>query len=101
MKALHTILKPVVTEKSIKGNEIGKYTFFVTAKSTKVDVKQAIKELYGVDVASVKIIITPEKTRIQKRTVVAKKRAMKKAVVTLKGKAKLDVAKVAKEPTKK
>lgn len=100
MKALHTIIKPIVTEKATKQGEKFTYAFYVNKRATKIDVKQAIKELYGHDVATVRMIISPTKTKLMKRTLVDKRPEMKKALVILKGKKKLDVTKISKESKK-
>ncbi|MBU0667573.1 50S ribosomal protein L23 [Patescibacteria group bacterium] len=100
MKALYTIIKPIVTEKAIKLSEKMTYSFYVNSKATKIDVKMAVKELYGQNVDSVKMTVSPAKTRGLRNTVVIKRKKMKKAIVTLKGKKKIDLTKVTKEPKK-
>ena len=101
MKALHVILKPIVTEKAIKLGEKMSYAFYVHPKATKIDVKMAIKELYGENVAKVQIIKSPAKTKSLRRTTVNKRQAAKKAIITLQGRKKLDISKVSKETSKK
>ncbi len=76
------------------------YAFYVHPKATKIDVKIAVKELYGQEVATVKMAINPAKTRGMRNRVVTKRQRVKKAMVTLKGKKKIDLTKVAKEPKK-
>jgi large subunit ribosomal protein L23 len=100
MKSLYTIIRPVITEKATKLAESQKYIFMVNPKATKIDVKQAIKEFYGVDVASVRSLITPAKTKIMKRMTINKRGEEKKVMVTLKGHKKMDVNKVTKETKK-
>lgn len=100
MKAIYTIIKPIVTEKATKQGEKFTYAFYVNRSATKVSVKQAIKELYGQNAENVRMIVTPAKTKIMKRALVDKRPPMKKALVTLKGKKKLDVTKVSKEAKK-
>ena len=101
MNSVYTIISPIVTEKATKLTEKQVYAFFVNKKATKVDIKNAIKELYGQEVEDVRIIISPAKTRIIKRATVDKRPSMKKALVTLKGGKKMDVTKLVKEPSKK
>jgi len=101
MKALYTIKKSLVTEKALKMSEKMTYTFYVNRKSTKIDIKTSMKELYGHEVANVRIINLPDKKRSYGRKFVTKRPEMKKALVTFKGKKKVDVTKVAKEKTKK
>lgn len=100
MKALYTIIRPVITEKALKLSEHLTYTFYVHPKATKIDVKMAVKELYGKDVATVQMTRNPEKTRGGRGRVVTKRQAMKKAIVKLKGGAKIDLTKVTKEKKK-
>jgi len=100
MKALHTILKPIVTEKALKLGEKMSYTFYVNKRATKVDVKMAVKELYGQDVASVRMMLTPSKSRAYKRSTITKRPKMKKAIVILKGRKKIDVTKISKDTKK-
>lgn len=100
MKALHTIIRPVITEKAIKLNEKMTYTFYVNPKATKIDVKMAVKELYGQDVKDVRMTKNPAKTRGSRSNVVTKRNQRKKAIVTLKGGKKIDLNKVTKEKKK-
>lgn len=76
------LIAPVVTEKTVA--QTGKYTFLVNREASKLDVVEAMKEFYGVDVAKVNIINTPLKERVLGRGRVMTKRAeQKKAIVTL------------------
>ena len=47
------ILKPVITEKSIDGLQVGKYTFKVAKDANKVEIADAVEKLFGVKVAKV------------------------------------------------
>ncbi|MDA9129187.1 50S ribosomal protein L23 [Candidatus Gracilibacteria bacterium] len=84
---LYTILqKPLVTEKTAN-MQMGKssYAFQVAPSATKIDVKMAIKELYGVEVQSVNIINTRAKFKYgKKRGLQPRRRESKKAYITLK-----------------
>lgn len=100
MKALNTILSPIITEKATALAEKMTYMFYVDPKATKIDIKQAVKELYGQEVARVRSINTPVKTKLMKRSIVKKRPEMKKVMVVLKGKKKLDVTRIAKEAKK-
>ena len=100
MDTLYTILKPVVTEKATALGTKLKYIFWVNRKASKIDIKRAMKETYGVEVATVHTINTPAKKRMARRMIVDKRPKMKKAIVTLKGGKKLDVTKIAKEAKK-
>ena len=56
----------------------------------------AIKELYGHEVQSVRMVKSPAKTRGSRQSVITKRPRRKKAIITLKGRKKLDVTKIAK-----
>jgi large subunit ribosomal protein L23 len=91
MKDYKTIIQSVVTEKSSKQQEKNQYAFVVKKDATKIDVKHAIKTIYGVDVDEVRTMRTPAKTRLIKRGQLWTKRpSYKKAIVTIKGGKTLD-----------
>lgn len=95
MRTLETILKAIVTEKSSNKQAENYYTFAVNLKATKIDVKKAIKEIYGVEAAEVKMMIAPSKKRLIGRGRLWTKRPMtKKAIVSLKDKKKIDPNKI-------
>jgi large subunit ribosomal protein L23 len=100
MKATQTIISPIITEKATVLAEKMTYLFYVNPKATKIDVKNAIKELYGQDVLKVRSIISPPKTKQVKRSIVNKRPELKKVMIILKGKKKLDVTKISKEAKK-
>ncbi len=100
METLYTLIKPVVTEKATALSTKLKYAFWVNRKATKIDIKRAIKEAYGVDVATVHIMNTPAKTRVARRMIVDKRPKMRKAIVTIKGGKKLDVTTISKDAKK-
>jgi len=83
------ILKPIITEKAFKQNEsMNKYFFKVHKDCNKNDVKVAIKEIYWVSPKSVNIVSVPYKGRNRRSLV---RRAYKKAIITLKGKDKIEI----------
>lgn len=85
MRAISPIIKAITTEKSSLAQAKKQYAFLVDKASTKVEIKKAIKELYGVDVAKVSVTIYPEKIRlIGKNKIFTKRHSYKKAIVTLK-----------------
>ena len=51
MAAQDIIIRPIITEKTMAGNSQKKYTFEVSKDSTKIDVKRAVEELFGVKVS--------------------------------------------------
>ena len=84
IKLTDVLVQPVQTEKTQMQTGAGKYTFLVHPKATKTDVKKAVKEFYGVDVAGVNMVNLPAKSRIIGRGKLAtKRRELRKAIVTL------------------
>jgi large subunit ribosomal protein L23 len=76
------LLAPVVSEKSYSLTEDGKYTFRVHADAHKTQVRQAVEELFGVDVIEVrmlKIVAKPKRRGAHKGT----RPGGKKAIVTI------------------
>lgn len=89
------IIRPIVTEKSTIQQQSGKYSFIVNKKATKVDVKSAIKQLYGVDVVKVNVISSPSKERLVGRgRSISKRKEEKKVMVTIDSKQSLDIHKL-------
>lgn len=83
-----TVIKPLITEKTVKLAERGKYSFIVDPHSKKATIKRALKEMYGVDVGSVNIsVIKSKRVRVFKFWKYRKigfQNLYKKAVVTIK-----------------
>ena len=50
------ILKPVVTEESMMGTAMKKYTFIVAKDANKIEIAKAVEELFGVEVEAVNTI---------------------------------------------
>jgi large subunit ribosomal protein L23 len=82
-----SILKsPLVTEKISALNEKGKYGFVVEESANKVEIKNAVEKMYGVNVERVNTInvLGKKKTRFTKAgTLAGRKPNYKKAIVTL------------------
>lgn len=93
MNVTNTIRKPVVTEKSSLLQEKNIYAFWVDANATKVDVKMAIKALYGVDVVAVRMVTVAGKFRQIKKGTMNKRKENHKAYITLKKGVKLETGK--------
>jgi len=82
MSARDIIVRPIVTEKSMKLSADNKVTFEVSKDANKSSVKQAIKEIYNITAEKVNIVNVHPKTRRVGRYE-GKTRAIKKAYVTL------------------
>lgn len=82
-RAHKILIKPVITEKAANIGMYNKYVFEVAIDMNKVEVKKAVRAVYGVDPISVNIInVSGKKVRYGRKTGSTKNR--KKAVVTLK-----------------
>ena len=82
MNPADVLVAPVVSEKSYSGLADRKYTFKVHQDAHKTQVRQAVESLFGVKVASVRMISVPAKPK--RRGVHAGVRpGWKKAVVQL------------------
>jgi large subunit ribosomal protein L23 len=90
MSARDIIIRPVVTEKSMKMSEDNKVTFIVDKGANKVSVAQAIKEIYGITAEKVNIVNVHPKTRRVGRYE-GKTNAFKKAIVKLPEGASIDI----------
>lgn len=76
------ILKPVITEASMEDLQNGKYTFKVAKNANKTEIKEAVEEIFGVQVAKVNTIHVRGKNRRMGRYE-GTTPAWKKAIVTL------------------
>jgi large subunit ribosomal protein L23 len=82
MEARDIILKPVLTEKSYDDITAKKYTFVVSIKANKTQIKQAIEEIFGVKVKKVNTLRQIGKVKRQGYTK-GRRAQTKKAFVTL------------------
>lgn len=81
------ILKPVITETSMDNAQEKKYTFKVATDANKTQVKLAVEEIFGVEVAKVNIMNVEGKLKRMGRYE-GRRPASKKAIVTLTEKSK-------------
>ena len=88
MDIYHTIIRPLVTEKSTHQarretkDHGGSYTFEVHHEANKAEVKDAVEKIYGVKVKNVRTSNRPGKVR-RFRWRYGQTRQTKKAVVTV------------------
>lgn len=79
------LIKPVITEKATADSEMNnRFTFVVSNKANKIQIKDAIESAYGVSVTKVRTInVRPDrKTKYTKSGMITgKTKAFKKAVV--------------------
>lgn len=80
--AHQVLLRPIVTEKTTRGGQDSQYTFEIRLTATKAQVRQSIRELYGIKPLAVNISRLPSQAvrfgRTRGRTV-----SRKKATVTV------------------
>jgi len=82
--ASQVLLKPVVSEKSYRLMEDGVYVFVVAPDATRIEVRQAVEQTFGVRVTKVNTLNRKGKLRRNRRTnTVGKRPGTKRAVVTL------------------
>lgn len=102
MNLSQILLRPAMTEKSVHQEVNNKYSFWIHQAATKVDVKFALKALYGVTVTNVNMVNTAPKYRIgRSRKPMEKRKAGRRAIVTLKQGEKLDITKLKSTKTAK
>jgi large subunit ribosomal protein L23 len=88
METHEVLLRPVVSEKSTDLAAENKYTFAVSTRSNKVEIRRAVEDRYKVRVATVRTITVPRKEKGAGYIGLNKRRrgyvpAWKKAVVSL------------------
>lgn len=80
----YTVLKGgVLTEKTARLTELGKYVFWIDRRANKIEVKKAIEKIYKVKVKNVRIMNVKGKVRRLGRLPEGKTSVRKKAIVTL------------------
>lgn len=82
-KTASILLRPVISEKATMANSLNQYVFAVNNKANKVEIKKAIKAVYGVMPVTVNVINELGKNvRVGRKF--GKRKNTKKAIVTLK-----------------
>jgi len=88
----YDIIKSLLrTEKSSAVEPIAKYLFLVDKAANKIQIKQAVEEIYKVKVKDVNTVVMPGKLK-RVRHQLGKTPDFKKALVTLKEGQKIDIA---------
>jgi large subunit ribosomal protein L23 len=80
MEASQVIIRPVVSEKTYVLAEAGKYTFRVHEKAHKTQIRQAVEELFDVNVVDVRTASVKSKPKRRGYTS-GRSRQWKKAIV--------------------
>ena len=81
--AYDVIIRPIITEQSMEDLDIKKYVFEVAKDANKVEIKQAIEEIFGVTVINVTTAIVPGKKKRHGAMPAGYQKTWKKAVVKL------------------
>jgi len=76
------IQAPVISEKAYAGMERGVYTFWVSPKATKTDIKSAVQKAFGVTVIGISTMNVPGKRKRVGRFI-GHRADRKKAIVRL------------------
>jgi large subunit ribosomal protein L23 len=85
MDARSTIIRPLVTEKSMSKVADGRYSFAVSQYATKTDVRKAIEKSFNVKVVSLSTSVVKGKSkRAGTRRLEIANQIWKKAIVTVK-----------------
>ncbi len=92
MTTVHEVIKALIrTEKSTLQEPLGKYLFLVDKSSNKIQIKEAVEQIYKVKVKDVNTRILRGKLK-RVRYQIGKTPDSKKAVVTLKEGQKIETA---------
>lgn len=80
MEATQVIIRPIISEKSFALAEAGKYTFRVHDHAHKTEIRQAIEQLFDVNVVAVRTASVKSKPKRRAHTS-GRSRQWKKAIV--------------------
>ncbi len=80
--AYRVLVRPLLSEKSARGEKRGQYTFAVNIKATKTEIIRAVEQVYGVKPASVRTLVTEGKIARFGMSL-GRRKTWKKAIVTL------------------
>ena len=87
MTAQEIVVRPIITEKSMAGIGMKKYTFEVAKNATKIDIARAVETLFGVKVSKVNTMHVRGQMRRQGKSE-GYTPSWKKAIVTLSAESK-------------
>ncbi len=79
------LIRPIISEKTLRLASAKKYTFQVALSSTKTQIKKAVEKTFPVKVLAVRTGILPgSRYRLGKRQIYRRRSDWKKAVITVK-----------------
>ena len=86
------IIEPVVSEKSYALMETGVYTFLVNPDANRIEIRNAVEEIFGVRVAKVNTLNRKGKRKRNRKSFSFGSRSnTKRAIVTLQGGDRIDL----------
>lgn len=62
---MEILKKPIITEKTALQNEEGVFGFIVDKKANKIQIKEAVEQMYNVQVEKVRTAIMPKKPKFR------------------------------------
>lgn len=62
MQALDILIKPIISEKSLRDAHMGKFTFLVNADANKTEIKKAVQDTFAVKVVGITTVTTKGST---------------------------------------
>lgn len=81
--AYDIIRKPIITEQSMEATEDKKYVFAVDPKANKIEIKNAVEEIFGVKVEKVNTLNVQGKRKRSGSYPMGRRASWKKAMVKL------------------
>ena len=81
--AYDIIKRPIITERSMSGIDMKRYVFEVSKDANKIQIAQAVEEIFGVKVAKVNTLNMQGKLKQTGRYPAGRRASWKKAMVTL------------------
>ena len=90
IKFYDLIEKPIITEKGTLLSNNSQVVFVVSMNANKTNVKEAVENLFGVNVKKINIIVTKGKTKRFKGKK-GKRKDIKKAIISLEKGQKIDI----------
>ena len=81
--AYDIIKRPIITERSMSGIDMKRYVFEVSKDANKIQIAQAVEEIFGVKVAKVNTLNVRGKLKQTGRYPAGRRPSWKKAMVTL------------------
>lgn len=82
-RAYRVLLRPIVTEKTTKLGHDNQYAFEVALDANKLEIRKAVKAVYGVTPTDVRVMRVLGKP-VRSRAGMSRRAAWRKAIVTLK-----------------